>query len=127
MSVGGKDWFASAPVHFLTGRYEGEVSIEYGLDPDVDLLLERPDRMYGSDEQVRPIPLHGVSGALVWAVRGWNGRGIWTPRLGAVIAGHQVQATPTGYIRVRRGIALARLLQQAAPEIAGQVGARLGG
>lgn len=126
-SASGPDWAANAPVHVLVSRYDGDVTIEHGFDPDVDLLLERPDRAYESSDAMPALSLRGMSGALVWAIRAGNVPGVWNPRLGVVIAGHQVSATPKGYIRVRRGVALAKLLQKAAPEIADEIEARLAG
>ncbi|NUP95293.1 MAG: hypothetical protein HUU28_03925 [Planctomycetaceae bacterium] len=126
-SASGPGWAANAPVHVLGSRYDGDVTIEHGFDPDIDLLLERPDRDYDSSDAMPPLSLRGVSGALVWAIRAGDVPGIWHPRRGVVIAGHQVSATPTGYIRVRRGVVLARLIQRAAPEIADEIEARLEG
>ncbi|MBL8803020.1 MAG: hypothetical protein JNN27_13540 [Planctomycetes bacterium] len=127
LNVSAADWVANAPVHLLVSRYDGEVNLTEGYDPNVDLMLERPNRYLETNEPLETLPLQGMSGALVWAIRAGNVPGVWHPRRGVVIAGHQVSATPTGYIRARRGIALARLLQRTAPEIAPQVEARLDG
>jgi hypothetical protein len=117
-----------APITMLLDRYDGEFSFsDGGFDPDLDLLLNRPDRDLASGRTVAPFELNGVSGALTWALRSWNVQGIWDPRRGAVVVGHQIQATKTGYVRARRGVALARLLQRAAPEIATEIEARLEG
>jgi hypothetical protein len=126
-SASGQHWTANALVHLLTTTHNGEVSFVDGFAPDLDLLLERPNRTLDSETPLPPFALQGVSGALVWALRGGVVEGVWNPGRGAVIAGHQVRATPTGYIRARRSAALARLLQQAAPEIASEIDGRLSG
>jgi hypothetical protein len=120
--------FASTPITMLLDRYDGEFSfLGGGFDLDLDLLLKRPDRDLASGRTVAPFELNGVSGALIWALRAWNVRGIWNPRRCAVVVGHQIHATDTSYLRARRGVALARLLQRAAPEIADEIEARLQG
>lgn len=118
----------STPITMLVDRYDGEFSLLHGgFDADLDLLLKRPDRDLASGRTVAPLELKGVSGALVWALRAWNVPGIWNPRRGAVVVGHQISAGDTSYLRARRGVALARLLQRAAPEIAAEIQARLEG
>lgn len=125
LSRSGIAWSASTPFPVLVARYNGQVSALEGLDPRVDLILERPDRRLGTDEPLSPLGLGGMSGALVWATLGQASAGIWSPRQAVVIAGHQVSATRSGYMRARRGAALAKLLQKAAPEIADEIEARL--
>lgn len=118
--------FAGTPITLLVDRYDGDVTFQ-GRFPDLELLLQLPDRDLASERPIASFELQGVSGALVWALRAWNVPGIWSPRRGAVIVGHQIKATKTGYIHARRGVALARLLQRAAPEIADEIEARLQG
>lgn len=120
--------FASAPITMLVDRYDGEFSfLGGGFDLELDLLLKRPDRDLASGRTVAPFELKGVSGALIWALRAGSVSGIWNPRRAAVVVGHQIHASETSYLRARRGVALARLLQRAAPEISAEIQARLEG